>query len=464
MPDSIGLRSSLRSVSDRQAGRGEAVDALTQQLGRRSVFALGAYSRSFTGDPVTISNLSSGPPSTGNLRQQLDAVTAESMRQRRGAKWGRYRGPVLAAWVADMDFPVAPAVRRVLTEMVEQSDFGYPFLPIPVELVEVFAARMKARYDLEVRTEWVAPLVTVIQGFDLCIDRLSNPGDGVIVQTPIYPPFLASVRGNERRLIENPLVRSGVRGDDRYEIDFDHLESVIDSGTRMLMLCNPHNPTGRVFERPELERLAEIANANDLIILADEIHADLTYEGSEHISIATLSPEIAQRTVTLTSATKSFNLAGLPCAFAAFGSEKLHRKLESVPPFLLAHPGALGIQATLAAWTEGEEWLGEVRRYLEENRALLGEFLARRLPEIVYRPPEATYLTWLDCRQLVGHSIGRNLRPSRFFFKKAKVALTCGHDFGDPGAGFVRLNIATSRSVLEQILERMASSLETAQD
>ncbi len=381
----------------------------------------------------------------------FDSPSADQLHRRRGAKWARYPDDVLAAWVADMDFPLAPEITARLAEMVSTGDLGYPFVPVPAQLVEVFVERMARRFGLLVTPERVVPLVTVVQGLDLCVMLHSEPGDGVVVQTPIYPPFLSAVERTGRRLLASPLVR----GPRHWEIDFDHLESLIDARTRMLMLCNPHNPTGRVFDRSELERLAALAIEHDLVVVADEIHAELTYAGTTHLSIAALGPEIAARTVTLTSATKSFNLAGLPCAFAAFGSAALQEPLSRLPPHLLGHPGTMGIQATLCAWTEAQEWSDRVLAYLDRNRRLLGELLALHLPQVDYSPPEATYLAWLDCRALELDD-----QPARFFFRQARVALSSGTDFGPPGDGFARLNFATSSALLSEIVQRMAAAVE----
>ena len=388
-----------------------------------------------------------------SIREQLDAVTVDSMRRRRGVKWARYAAPILPAWVADMDFPVCQAVTDVLGGMVQRSDVGYHWVPAPMSLLETFAERMQGRFDWPVQPSRIVMTVTVVQAIDVCLSLFSEPGDGVIVQTPIYDPFLAAVDRSGRRLVENPLVR----GTERFEIDFDALARSIDSSTRVLLLCHPHNPSGRVFDRQELEALAELALRHDLVVISDEIHAELTYGGRRFRPFATLSQEIAERTITLTSATKSFNLAGLPCAFAHFGSERLLQRVRELPPHLLGHPGAFGIEATQAAWTDGDAWLEEVLLYLDENRRHLRRFLGDRLPEIDMVLPEATYLAWLDCRAL-----DLPVKPSRFFFKRASLAFKCGEDFGQPGRGFVRLNFATSRQILDQILERMVSAVADA--
>jgi len=286
----------------------------------------------------------------------------------------------------------------------------------------------------------------------VAVHQFCAPSDGVIVQTPIYPPFLETVHSLKRRLIENPL-RHGADG---FAMDLDGLRAKASSGerARVLLLCNPHNPSGRAFTRAELEAVAEIAVAHDLTVISDEIHADLVYSGRHHIPLASLSPEIAERTLTLYSASKSFNLAGLRCAFAAFGGDALRARFLQHPRGLRGGLGALGLLATEAAWRHGDGWLAELLVHLQGNRDFTAEFLRAEMPGVVHTPPEATYLAWLDCRAL-------KLAPSpcAFFLKQAKVALSDGPDFGAPGAGFVRLNFATSRAILGEALERMAKAL-----
>jgi cystathionine beta-lyase len=254
----------------------------------------------------------------------------------------------------------------------------------------------------------------------------------------------------QRSVVENPLRLA----DGDYAVDLEGLRDVVDERTRMLWLCNPHNPSGRAFRRDELEGIAEIALARDLVVVSDEIHGDLVFPGSRHIPFASLSPEIERCTITLTSATKAFNIAGLRCAVAIFGSAELRERFGGCPRHLRGGLGGLGVAATEAAWRHSQPWLDEVLAYLEANRELVAEFIAARLPGVRHFPPDATYLAWLDCREL-----GLKPSPYEFFLSRAKVALSDGTDFGSPGRGFVRLNFATSRRILSQALERMAEAL-----
>ena len=379
----------------------------------------------------------------------LDHVDLDRLRARHGAKWRVFPG-TLAAFVAEMDFPVAPPIRRVLEAAVEREDFGYPLDPRPSGLATLFAERMRERFDWEVEPRRVELLADVVQGIYLALTQFSEPGEGAIVQTPIYPPFLRALSETGRRLVENPLVE----GPSGYEIDFDGLRRAIDPGTRILLLCNPHNPTGRAFRRDELEALAEIAEAHDLVVVSDEIHQDLVFAPARHLAFASLAPETEARTLTLTSGTKSFNIPGLRCAFAVFGSLELKRRFLGCPRHMRGGMTGLGIEATEAAWREGGPWLEQVLEYLRGNRELLDDFLRGELSELAWVPPEATYLAWLDCR---GLELDR--APASVFREEAGVALGPGENFGTPGAGFARLTFATPRSLLREMLERMAKAV-----
>jgi cystathionine beta-lyase len=279
----------------------------------------------------------------------------------------------------------------------------------------------------------------------------SEPGDGIVVQTPIYPPFLDTIATTGRRMVENRLVDDGTR----YSVDVEGLRKVVDKGTRLLMVPNPHNPTGRAFTRDELQVMAEVAIEHDLIVVSDEIHADLVYAGHKHIPFASLSPEAAARTITLTSATKGFNIPGLRCALMYFGSLELKERFHKrMPARLLGSPNIIGIDATIAAWRYGQPWLKQVMAQLEKNRTRVTEFMAKEMPGIRYRQPEATYLAWLDCS---GLNLGTS--PFEFFLDKAKVGLMEGANFGEAGVGCVRLNFGTSGQILDEILSRLAESV-----
>ncbi|MFO0689761.1 MAG: PatB family C-S lyase [Myxococcota bacterium] len=382
---------------------------------------------------------------------RLDDIDLRHLEQRRSEKWHTYPRDVLPAWVAEMDFPIAHAIERELRRFVDASDVGYPMGLRQSGLAEAFCERMAERFDWAIEPARVEPLAEVVQGLYLSVEAFSRPGDGVIVQTPIYPPFLHAVRELDRRLVENRLVRV----DDGLGFDLDALERAVDAGTRMLLFCNPHNPSGHVASRGELERLARLALDRDLVVVSDEIHADLVYAGHRHVPFASTSPEIAARTITLSSASKAFNIPGLRCAVAHFGSEALHRRFQTaVHKRFRGGLGLFGLAASAAAWRFGQPWLDEVVPYLQANRDFVERFLAERLPAIRFHRPRATYLAWLDCEAL---ALGPS--PAAHFLQHGRVALSDGRLFGTGYDHCVRLNFATSRPILEAILERMAGSL-----
>jgi cystathionine beta-lyase len=380
----------------------------------------------------------------------LGGVQPALRRSGRGEKWSTYPEDVLPAWVADMDFPIAEPIRRALRRAVEDSDLGYPIHPAPTDVPEIVVARMQQRFGWCPDVGCVEILTDVVQGMYVGLQQFSEPGDGVVVQTPIYPPFIASVRAMKRRLIENPLALGRVG----YGFDLDGLHRAAADGARILFLCNPHNPSGRVFRRQELEDIAEIVTSSELVVVSDEIHADLVYSGHRHVPFSSLSSDVAARTITLSAASKAFNVAGLRCAVAIFGAPELKRRFCALPRHLRGGIGVLGIEALRAAWRHGQPWLDQVLAYLEDNRDLLAGFLVDEFAGIRWHPPEATYLGWLDCRDL-----GLEPDPCRFFLERARVALSDGAAFGAPGRGFVRVNFGTSRAILSEVLERMAKAL-----
>ena len=381
----------------------------------------------------------------------FDALDIEILHRRKSEKWHTYPADVLPAWVAEMDFPPAPPILRTLEEALGQWDVGYPISPSNTGIREAFADRMDERFGWKIDPGDVTVLSEVVQGIYLALGSLTEPGEGVVIHTPIYPPFLHSVEETGRRLVENRLVQNA----GGWEIDFEGLEASITPDTRAFLLCNPHNPSGRVFTRAELERLAEVVLTHDLIVVADEIHADLTYDGRVHIPFASLGPEVAERTLTLNSASKSFNIAGVRCGVIHFGNPALRKRFESrYPQHIRGGLGMSGLYATIAAWRESQGWLDQAVDYLEANRNFLGEELARRFPEIRCAPAEGTYLAWLDCSDL-----GWEGSPTRRFLDRGKVALSEGAHFGSGFEQFTRLNFATSREILTAVLDRMEEAV-----
>lgn len=382
------------------------------------------------------------------------ALTLDALRARQCSKWTRFPDGVLPAWVADMDFTVAEPVQAAITRLVECQDYGYGHRTGEASLAAAFAARMRDRFDWPVDPERVQTTTELIQSMFAVTLAFSEPGDGIVVQTPIYPPFLMTIEKTGRRLVDNPLTDDGAR----FVLDPDGLRRALDDRTRIIFFCNPHNPTGRVFSRDELLALGNLAVERDLIVVSDEIHADLVYPGGRHIPLASLSPEIAARTITITSATKGFNIAGLRCAVMHFGSADLQERFRrAIPDALLGQVSVVGLDATIAAWRQGQPWLDAVLARLLANRDRVAAFAAAELPGVRHYAPEGTYLAWLDCRAL-----DLPAGPFQFFLDHARVALGNGADFGPPGRGCVRLNFATAPAVLDEVLTRMAGALRGA--
>jgi len=376
-------------------------------------------------------------------------LTADELRARSGGKWKMYPSDVLPAFVADMDFKVAPSIQAAISRLTEKQDYGYGQMTDTVALFEAFSEWMSRRHG------WRPdPLLThahtyVVQGVLATLVAFSDPGDGVIVQTPIYPPFLTFTAESGRRVVENPMVHDG----SRFVVDVQGLEKVAEQAT-MILLCNPHNPSGRVMTRDELESIARIAAKHHLTIVSDEIHSDLVYPGTKHIPMETIAAA-AERTVTLTSATKGFNIPGLRTSIAHFGSAELKERYDKkFPAHLLGGPNRIGVAATIAAWCEGEEWLNSVMVYLERNRQRVAEWAAEA--NLGHYLPESTYLAWFDCRRL---DVPPGVTLQQHFLEHAKVALSEGSDFGEAGKGHVRLNFATSAEILEEILGRLRGAL-----
>ncbi|MCA2219758.1 MalY/PatB family protein [Nonomuraea aurantiaca] len=353
-----------------------------------------------------------------------------------GFKWAKAAPGVIPAWIADMDLPTAPEVVNALQRRAH-GDLGYPtWLDDPRcgPLAEAFVERMAGRYGWEPELEYVRSYSDINQALQVILHVWTRPGDGVAVHTPTYPPFLGTLETMNRPL--HPLQLSADGDSWRFEVpDL--------SRCKVLLLVNPHNPTGRVFTREELTELAEHAERHDLLVISDEIHADLAYAPNQHIPFATILPE---RTVTLTSATKAFNLGGIRCSVAHVGSPELRKALDAQPPFVFGSANLFGVEATVAAWRHGDAWLEETRALLDRNRRTIAE----RLPEGVgYRVPEATYLAWLDYgRPGVQEMLERD----------AKVMLSDGATFGPGGAHCVRLNFATTEPILTEILDRITQT------
>ncbi|MFD6624422.1 MalY/PatB family protein [Streptomyces diastaticus] len=381
----------------------------------------------------------------------FDNLALPDLLRRDGEKWATAQGGVLSSWVADMDFPTAPAVGEALRRRIG-GDLGYPAWFDESDggpLGEVFAARMLRRFGVEVDETCVRMFTDINQAMLATLQVATRPGDAVLLHTPACPPFVDVIEKIGRRPLTVPLQAT----ETGWEFDPDRMERAVTSQgpgrCRVLFLVNPHNPTGRVFRRDELESLAELAIRRDLLVVSDEVHADLTYPGHRHIPFVSLSDEIAERTVTLTSGSKAFNLSGVRCAVAHVGPKAVREAIDERHGLMFGQVGVLGVEALKAAWTAGDEWLDGVTAVLDRNRRRVAE----QLPEgLRYRMPEATFLAWLDCARL------GLTDPMPYFRDEAKVLLFSGSAFGAVGKDFVRLNFATSGALLDEMLARMGAA------
>jgi cystathionine beta-lyase len=384
------------------------------------------------------------------LAESLDRITVAELRRRAGLKW-TYAGPdVLGAFVAEMDFGTAPAVDAALREVIARQDYGYLTPAAAQRMAEASAAWLADRHAWPVDPDQIRPLPDVIKGLEAAITLFSRVGSPVILPTPAYMPFLTVPPLLGREIIQVPMATAGGRP----ALDLDGLDTAFRAGGHLLVLCNPCNPVGRVYTRAELAGVSEVVERHGGRVFADEIHAPLTYPGHRHVPYASLSEVTAGHALTATSASKGWNLPGLKCAQLILSSDA-DREVWAEAGRIIEHGASTpGVHANIAAFSAGQEWLSEVLGYLDGNRAFLGNLLAEHVPEVRYQPPEGTYLAWLDCRGL-----GLGDSPGEFFLEKARVLVNDGPAFGEAGAGHVRLNFATPRPVLAQIVRQLGQAV-----
>lgn len=384
------------------------------------------------------------------MRYNFDEIIDRSNSD--AAKWTYYDKSPLPLWVADMDFHSPEPVIRALHERVEHGVFGYGMPPLA--LAETICQRMHDLYQWEVTPGQIIYVPSIVAGFNIAIRSIGEPGDEVLVQTPVYPPFLSAPGFQNRVLATADLTLTPNGKTIGYEIDFDRFEAAITPKTQIFLLCNPHNPIGRGFSREEQLCLADICLRHNITICSDEIHSDLLLGGTTHIPMATLSPEIADRCITLIAPSKTFNMPGLGCGIAIIQNDSLRRAYEKTMRGLTGHINIMGYTAALAAYRDGGEWLAQLLDYLTANRDFVDQYIQDNLPGVTATRPVATYLTWLDCRQS-----GIEGNPFQFFLTEANVALNDGKAFGAAGEGFVRLNFGCPRSILVQALDQMRDAL-----
>ena len=378
----------------------------------------------------------------------FDHVSIADLRRRRSYKWNAFPSDVLPAFVAEMDFPLAPAVSRALIEAVEDDDCGYA---IPSEaLTQALRGFEQQRFGWDLGDSTVSLIPDVLVGITEFLRVAVEPGAGVVINTPVYPPFFTHIAQAGCRVVDAPLAQAG----QHYELDLDAVEHAFQSGARAYLLCNPHNPTGNVFTWSELTHIAELAERYDALVLADEIHSPLVMPGARHTPFLSLGEAAQARGVALVSASKAWNTPGLKCAQLVAGAGPMQTLVDRLPEDLAFRAGNLGIYATIAAYRDGVVWLDDLLQVLDRNRGLLGDLLAEQIPAVRYAEPQGGYLAWLDCREL-----DLPEEPVDFFLNHGRVALGPGPKFGKQGQGHVRVTMGTSAEILTQIVERMRLAL-----
>ncbi len=401
------------------------------------------------------------PPTTESVKQEFAMIDFDQRIDRQGTDSVKWDGrsavfgtdDVVPLWVADMDFAAPPAVRSALAARASHPVYGYT--QVPERLFDSLIAWQKQRHGWEVEREWIAPMPGVVPVLYAAVRALTREGEGVIVQPPVYTPFFSAVTENDRRLLLNPLRLQ----DGHYSMDFEQLEQCARDGGKLLLLCSPHNPVGRVWRRDELETVLEIARKHDLLVVSDEIHADLVYAPNRHIPLATLE-DFPERVITALAPSKSFNIPGMGLAFMLCGEPELRSRvraeftrlhIESNNPFSLV--------AAEAAYRHGADWLDALLAYLAQTQEAVLDYCAAHLPGIRALRSEGTFLMWLDCRELMMAQGLDDKSLQKLLVEKAKVGMSPGVIYGQGGAGFMRLNLGAPRQVVMDALARMRQAL-----
>lgn len=358
---------------------------------------------------------------------------------------------ILPMWIADMDLACPPAVTEALQKRAAHGVYGYPARL--AGYYDAFVRWADRRYKWRVETDWLLTTPGVVPAINAAILAFTEPGDTVLIQPPVYPPFFACPRLNGRLPLENPLQEAA---DGTWHMDFVDLEAKLAQRPKLLVLCSPHNPVGRVWSRSELEKVAELCRKYEVLVFSDEIHGDLLFDGRKHIPFASLSPDAAARTITCTAPSKTFNIAGLYTSVVIVGDPGLRRKMNHMLSALdICGGNVFGVAAFETAYNEGEPWLEELLPYLAGNADLVADYTAKKIPRLRVTRPESTFLAWVDCRKL-----GMQQEElKQFFIQKARVGLNDGATFGQQGIGFMRLNFGCNRQTLLEGLARIEAAV-----
>lgn len=361
-------------------------------------------------------------------------------------------GNVIPMWVADMDFKTPDFIIKALRKRLEHEVLAYSFRPH--EYFESVTGWLMRRHNWKIQSDWICFSPGVVPALNLCTLAFTRPGDSIIIQPPVYPPFFSAVESHGRNLVFNQLAEH----DGRYTMDFESLKAAINGNTKMIIISNPHNPVGRCWTTEELSELADICLSRNVLILSDEIHSDLILPGFTHTPIATLSERVAEITVTCVAPSKTFNIAGLATSSVIISNPVMRKYFNNKVEHLHIGDGNIfGTTASIAAYSEGDEWLNSLISYVNSNAALVTDYCHNYIPEIVPVRSEATYMIWLDCRKLGMN--GNDLQ--NFFVNKALVGLNEGSSFGPGGEGFMRMNLATTRHIVEKAMDQIRNAVQS---
>lgn len=380
-------------------------------------------------------------------RKNTACVKVDELARRFGSE------DLISLWVADMDFLSPPGVTKALKERVEHGLFGYTFAS--EGYYRSIIRWLQKRHDWDVKKEWITFVPGVVKGFAFAIDEFTEKDDQIIIQPPVYHPFRLVSQALKRKVVNNPLLLEN----GRYQIDFNGLKKIIsEENCKMLIFCNPHNPGGRIWTKDELAELADICYEHNVLVISDEIHSDMALYGNKHIPFASVSEKAANNSITLMAPSKTFNIAGIVSSFAVIENPDIRKRYMSYLEARELNQGTVfAYTAAEAAYNTGGEWLDEVLHYIEGNADFVNDFLKENIPQINSMKPDASFLLWLDCR-------GLNLSQRelvKLFTEKARLALNDGTMFGKEGEGFMRMNIGTSRLILEKALNNLKKAVQS---
>lgn len=358
---------------------------------------------------------------------------------------------LLPLWVADMDFRVATPILDSLRALIDHGVLGYT---VPDErCFDAIIQWNKKRKNAEVKKDWIVFTSGVVPAINFMVQTFTHKGDSVLIQTPVYNPFRLATENNERKVVENPLINK----DGHYEVDFKDFEKkIVDNNVKLFILCNPHNPVGRVWTKEELEKMAEICLKHNVLIISDEIHSDLIFKEHKFNSFLTLDKKYVDNVLVCTAPSKTFNLAGVQTSIIIIPNDKLRAGYcKTLANVRLENPNSFGVEAIKAGYLESEDWLEQAIEYLDKNRKFIDKYLKENIPGAKYRIPEGTYLAWIDLSEV----LPKDMTMEEFFENKAKVAIDYGTWFGKEGAGFIRLNFACPTSIVKEALDRIKNAL-----